>query len=129
MQLRPREYREAYEGQPSRFHFLKTLSCLGLYLYDKHHNQNKMGRKGFILDYSCNQQTLKVGTQRLELIRDHRGMVVRGHEGIMLLACSVSFLLQLRTTCQGPAPATAGSPSAQSLIREIQHRLTHGSIC
>lgn len=75
----------------------------------KHHDQNKFGRKGLIcLTVSCNhldevRTVTHKGTQRQEWCRIHGGMLFTD---LLSLACSVSFLIESRTTSAGAVPLT-----------------------
>lgn len=89
------------------------MCLLGFYCCDKTPTKSSLGKKGFIwLKYS-GFQSLEGSQDRnwrqqpggRNWSRSHRGTLLTG---LLLLACSICFLIPLRTTCPGIDPPTLG---------------------
>lgn len=78
----------------------------------KHHNQNNLGRRGFIWlthpHHSSSSEEVRAGTQA-EQVSGGRSCY-KGHRGIAYwfihMPCSACFLPEPRTTSQGMVPST-----------------------
>lgn len=88
--------------------------------------KNNLGSKEYIVFALPRYRPITEGSQSRNLSRGHKGVLLAG---LLPIACSAGFLIELKTTCPGVAVPQRDKPSPHQLpIKKMHHRFLHRPI-